>query len=945
MKKIFQPWLRERLNQFKENIAVEYGGKVFTYGDIERQSDYIADWITARGIGRETFIGIYTADRVEIIVAIIGILKAGCVFVPLDTAYPLSRLEMMVETTGIKLILENTTTIGEDNRLSRSQHLSRGGVEFVSFEELFSGPGREGNLEIDFVPYTPDDRIYIYFTSGSTGTPKAIVGKNKSLHHFINWEIETFNITPGTRISQLAIPGFDAFLKEVFAALGSGGVLCIPENNEIILNSENFIRWVDENKINMLYCVPSLFRLLDPGALTADHFRELKYILLSGEKVDPSLLENWYKIFDERIRLVNLYGLTETTILKTVYFIGKSDLKRKRVPIGKPMKGARIAIFDGEMKLCDRLITGEIYIRTPYGTLGYYRDEQSNRERFIPNPLNNDPNDIVFKTGDLGRFLEDGNIEFLGRKDRQVKIRGIRLELEEIERIILKYPAIGEAAVIKKDLAGGNELLCAYITGKDETGRDAETLPDRLRDYLREKLPDYMVPGRIRPVETIKKKSNGKVDYHALDELLEQEMEKESICYVPPRNRVQEKLVEIWRDILGGGVGKIGIRHGFFEVGGNSLNVISLISLIHRDFDVRLGLGELFEHDTIEKQAGLIKTAAPDMFVSIEPAEKRSYYAVSSVQRRLFFLQRVEPGNMSYNMPWTFVLTGEYNLEKAKKIFRQLFRRHESFRTSFRLLEGEPVQQVHDIEDIEFSPVHYNAGDPVQQESGDGIPPEVDKIVNDFIRPFDLSAAPLLRVGFVELDRRRLIFLMDAHHAVCDGTSQAIVIREVMDFYKGGELPALRLQYRDFSQWLNKGRQQKQIQEQANYWLNRFNGDLPLLNLPADYERPVVKTFEGNKFYFDIGVEPAQRLKTLAREEEATLYMVMLALFNVTLSRLTGQDDIIVGTSLVGRRHADLEPIIGMFVNALALRNYPGEEKTFKQCDITLLRTKPRKWT
>jgi amino acid adenylation domain-containing protein len=923
--KIFQSWLGERLNRFKDNIAIEYGGNVFTYGDIDKQSDCIANWLIDRGVGKETFIGIHTDDRVEIIAAIIGILKAGCVFVPLDTANPRKRLEVMVESTGINLILGNA---GE-SQLSRSQYLNDRGVEFVSFVELFSQLHRGESPKTGYVQYTPEDKIYVYFTSGSTGTPRAIVGKNKSLLHFINWEIEIFNINEQFRTSQLITPGFDAFLRDVFVPLCAGGVLCIPENPGIILNSYALIRWLEKFGINLVHCVPSLFRLLNSRSLDNNNLKTLKYILLSGEKINPAELANWYDTIGDRVQLVNLYGPTETTMIKSYYLIRPCDVQKERIPIGKPMKGVRIAILNEEMKLCDELITGEIYIRTPYSSFGYYRDDRLNRERFIPNPLNNDPNDIVFKTGDLGRLLPNGNIEFLGRKDRQVKIRGIRIELEEIERILSGHPAIHEAAVIKKDFPNGSELLCAYVTQKQGNPRKEEEPADHLREYLHGQLPDYMVPDRIRFTAEIKKKNNGKVDYDELALEFEREMESEAMRYVPPQDPIQEKLLEIWQEILGPGVGKIGIRRRFFEVGGNSLNVITLISFIHRDFDVRPGLAEMFVHDTVEKQAELIRHAARDMFVSIEPVEERNYYAVSSVQRRLFFLQQVEPENISYNMPQVLILEGDYNLERFETIFRKIIERHESFRTSIQLLAGEPVQRVHSARDIEFAVEYYKLE---QTINDDEIPnDQVDKIVEDFIRPFDLSNPPLMRVGFIVSDREQLIFLMDIHHSVCDGTSQGIIITDIMAFYNGKEPPPLKLQYKDFSQWLSREEQQVQIRKQEEYWFKQFEGDITPLNLPADYERPPFKTFEGGQVHFDIGSEQLQALKALAGEEDVTLYMLMLALFNVTLARLTGQEDIVVGTSLAGRRHSDLKQIIGMFINALALRNYPFGEKTFRQ--------------
>ncbi|HLP58745.1 MAG TPA: amino acid adenylation domain-containing protein, partial [Candidatus Deferrimicrobium sp.] len=427
MEKIFQLWLNESLQRYGNNAAVEYGAGqaavTATYAEISQHANYIAHWLLAKGIKEETFIGIYTTDRVRLIETITGILKARCVFVPLDPAHPDSRLASMVETAEIKLVICDDP---EKHSFCQNQALKDRGVVFMPFAAIFSGSTSQADWyhESPAMTYSPEDKIYVYFTSGTTGKPKAIVGKNKSLFHFIEWEIETFAIKPGFRISQWITPGFDAYLRDIFTALCSGGVVCIPPPGpgDTLLNPDELVAWTDSQRIDLIHCVPSVFRMLNSPTLTPAHFPNLKYILLSGEKVTPAMLENWFRVFGERIRLVNFYGPSETTMIKTFHPIQTDDLKRERIPIGKPIKGCRVVILDDQMKICDQLVTGEIVIRTPYRTHGYYREAELNREKFIPNPLSHDPHDIVFRTGDLGRFLPDGNIEFLGRKDRQVKI-------------------------------------------------------------------------------------------------------------------------------------------------------------------------------------------------------------------------------------------------------------------------------------------------------------------------------------------------------------------------------------------------------------------------------------------------------------------------------------------------------------------------------------------
>jgi amino acid adenylation domain-containing protein/non-ribosomal peptide synthase protein (TIGR01720 family) len=913
MKKVFQPRLSRALHQYAGQIAIEQGNREITYNEIDCHSDAIAAWINQKGIQKESFIGIQTRNRVTLIKAVIGILKAAGVFVPIDTALPEERRQSMKEIVGLRHLL-NDQIIDEiiDDIIDGSEDSQKTGKQATTTEQ----PTATGEL------YHQEDKIYIYFTSGTTGKPKAIVGKNKSLTHFIDWEIETFDITPGTRISQFTTPGFDAFLRDVFVALCSGGVLCIPENNEILQDGKTLINWIDTQRIEIIHCVPSLFRQMYGDTLTPDHYRSLKYVMLSGEKINPAHLKEWDAVIGDRVQLVNYYGPTETTMIKTYHLITRQDHHKERIPVGIPMKGCRVIILDDEMKICDENIVGEIYIRTPYRTHGYYNEEQLNRQRFIQNPFNDKPGDLIFRTGDQGRMMPDGTIDLLGRKDRQVKINGVRVELEEIEQQLLTHPQVEEAAVrfIEQNRTGVDQLLCADISLRQTPGTaplpDTEAFMRQLRGYLSEKLPTVMIPAYIAIQDRIPRKPNGKIDYDALPDPSTSKAPE----YHPPETKNQEQLVEIWQDILH--LQKVGIHDSFFNLGGNSLNIMTLISYIHRDFGIRPSLGDMFEHDTVESQAQLIEKSDKVTFDAIEPAEPAGNYPVTPVQSRLFFLQHLNPENKSYNMPRVLTMEGDIDREKLKNIFLQLIRRHESLRTTFHMHNNQPVQRVHPYETVEpqFEVNHYDPGEP-------------EKIIETFIRPFDLSKAPLMRIGYIDDPQRtdRKIFLMDTHHIISDGVSQGILVDEFMKLYDGVELPPLRVQYKDIAVWQNKKEQKEQLKRQEEWWLEQFSGELPLLNLPQDKERPAAQNFEGDSISFELDRQMTQRLNAVAAEQDVTLFILLLAQYNLVLSRLSGQEDIIVGTSTAGRRHPDKQKIIGMFVNNLALRNKPEGHKNFRQ--------------
>ncbi|MCP4153222.1 MAG: amino acid adenylation domain-containing protein, partial [bacterium] len=444
-----------------------------------------------KDIKKGSFIGIYIDDKIELISAIIGVLKAGCVFVVLDTALPVKRIENMLKLTHTQALLtdhRNQTTLFASGSTDKKDICSLiiDETMYQTYDSEFES-AKTGRIE-----YTPGDKIYVYFTSGSSGIPKAIIGKNKSLLQFIQWEIETFNVDETYRVSQFTAPGFDAFLRDVFVPLCAGGTVCIPESVELIINPVECIRWIDNNRINLIHCVPGVFRVFNSESIVPGNFEALKYVLLSGEAINPNQLNNWYDTFGERIQLVNFYGPSETTMIKTYYFIRKADTRKKRIPIGKPMIGAQVFILDSAMKPCGKRITGEVYIRTPFGTYGYYNDQEANKKRFIPNPITNDATDLFYRTGDLGRLLPDGNVDLLGRIDRQVKIRGIRVELGDIENKLLLFPGIRSVVVIHRERKDDTLYLCAYYEAAEEL--QANSLINFLAQWLQEALiPSFFI--------------------------------------------------------------------------------------------------------------------------------------------------------------------------------------------------------------------------------------------------------------------------------------------------------------------------------------------------------------------------------------------------------------------------------------------------------------------
>ncbi|MCP5049304.1 MAG: AMP-binding protein, partial [bacterium] len=746
-------------------------------------------------------------------------------------------------------------------------------------------------------------------------TPKAIVGKNESVLHFIQWEMDTFRVDHTVNVSQLIFPGFDAFLRDVFVPLCSGGKLCIPSDPDTRTNGNALSCWLESRAVNLIHCVPSLFRILQPHGLQEGSFKNLRHVLLSGEKINAPDIVDWFQTFDERITFANLYGPTETTMTKTCHIIAKDDFERPRIPVGKPMRGVGVMILDEEMNICNPLVMGDIYICTPYITHGYYNDPDLNGERFLRNPFGHVPGNLLYNTGDIGRLLADGGIDLIGRRDRQLKVRGIRIEPGEIENVMLEHPTVKEAVVIKKELSNGNELLSAYVTTPRGDGETELGLPDDIAEHVSRTLPGYMVPTAISVIESIPRKPNGKVDYDALSAL-----ETNPVAYAAPTNDVERELVTIWQETFG--KENVGIRDPFFSMGGNSLNALTVSTRIQRHFEVAVpSLPDMFQNPTIEILASSIAVARKKMHSAIPPVEEKDYYPLSSAQKRLYILQQMEPQSIGYNMPRVMELLGTIDPDKLERAFQRLIRRHESLRTSFLMVDGETMQRVHPRGQAGFE---IQKGD---RQSKQGKQGRLTK--SDFVRPFDLDRAPLMRVMLTTLEETRHILTVDMHHIISDGVSYSILIRDFMALYQGRELTEPPIRYRDYCQWRAGPQFKDKRKQQETYWLDQFSGTIPLLDLPLDYSRPPKQSFEGESLIFRIDEERTRQLNQLAAKEGGTLYMVLLSSFYLLLSKLSSREDIVIGVPTAGRTHDDVREVIGIFLNMMALRAFPSEEKTF----------------
>jgi acyl carrier protein len=531
------------------------------------------------------------------------------------------------------------------------------------------------------------------------------------------------------------------------------------------------------------------------------------------------------------------------------------------------------------------------------------------------------PGERLYRTGDLGRWQRDGNIQFLGRTDQQVKIRGFRIEPGEIECQLFKHKRIKEVVVVEKEGEEGIKYLCAYIVA------GMELTVSQLREFLSVMLPDYMIPSYFVFLKKLPLTPNGKIDCRALPV---PGVEKSS-QYIPPGNAIERKLTELWSGVLSLQKDVISINRNFFELGGHSLKAILLTARMHKEFNVKVSLTEIFKSPTIQALAQYIREAETNRYMPLEPVEEKEYYLLSSAQKRLYIIQQMDEEIIAYNMPMMVPLDetnlgGKIDMRKLQYTVHQLIDRHDSFRTSFEMVDEQPVQRIHHPHDVDFEIEYFN----LKKKNGNRVE-VMEGIFRDFVRPFPLSRPPLVRVALVEVENTRYALMVDMHHIISDGFSHEILVRDFMVLYSSQVLSPLPIQYKDYAEWQSRERAAGIIKQQEEYWLRQFSGEIPVLDLPIDYPRPEVRSFEGDFIYLEINEALTYKTARLRRETEVTLNILLLAVYSVLLAKYSGQEDLVIATADAGRHHADLQQTIGMFVNMLPIRIQPGKNKTFKE--------------
>ncbi|MCP5106054.1 MAG: amino acid adenylation domain-containing protein, partial [bacterium] len=889
----------EQVEKQPDAVALlDTGASHLSYRELNKQSNRLAHLLRQKGVVPDTTAAVLVERSPEMVVAVYAVLKAGAAYLPIDPGYPEERVRYMLEDSGSRLLLTEKKFIVnlDDTEFDRDIIDVRSpGLDTLDETNL----GRVNKMQ---------DLVYMIYTSGSTGKPKGVMVKIESFMNLLYWYIHEFDLDSRDCMLLIAPASFDLTQKNFFAPLLAGGTLClsspgVPDYDELLFA-------VAREQVTMLNCAPSVFYPLPALHSPVDYIklRSLRHVFLGGEPILREKLVDWTTSEWCRCEIVNTYGPTECTDIASSYRLSREDIVGSRaIPIGKPVYNAGLFVLDGYGGVLPVGVVGELCIGGVGVSRGYHKNPQLTAEKFVETP--HLPVETVYRTGDMVKWLPGGDIEFLGRVDLQVKVRGNRIELGEIESRLLKHPGVKEAVVNAIANKSGDNYLCAYMI-EAEPGETPGM--KELRDYLSGELPDYMVPTYFMWLDSIPLTPSGKVNRKALP------APEVSVGddYTAPTNEIELQLTDLWSVVLGIESDVIGIDADFFALGGHSLKATVLAAKIHKQFDVRMPLIEIFKNATVRSLARYLEDASRESYHAVEAVEEKEYYILSSAQKRLYILQQMEPESTGYNVPRVIPLDTAVDKDLLEETFRKMIRRHESLRTSFIMVNEEPVQRIH--ENVEFK-IDDIIGSPRR-----GVGTEHRSV------PFDLQSAPLMRVGLVKLAEEQYIFMMDMHHIITDGISQEILEKEFMALLAGESLEPLRIRYKDYAEWQSGDVQREYLKRQELYWLGRFAGEPPLLDLPTDYPRPGVQSFEGAYGSFSISREETDALKALAAGENATLYMVLLTVFNLLLAGLAGREDIVVGSPVAGRRHADLEKIIGMFVNTLAMRNYPSGEKNVK---------------
>ncbi|MFN8596433.1 MAG: amino acid adenylation domain-containing protein [Anaerolineae bacterium] len=888
-------------------VAVVFKDQTLTYRELNRRANQLAHYLQKLNVGPDTLVAICVDRSLEMIVGALGVLKAGGAYVPIDPAYPPDRIAFMLEDSQAKILL-TSATLREQNSAFSIQQL-------ICLDTDWPTVALESETNpIDLA--TSDSLAYVIYTSGSTGRPKGVLLHQRGLINFVQAVQRDFAVTPDSRFLQFASFSFDASAGEIFGALLNGATLVMAER-DTLLSVPDLNGLLREQAVTTTTLPPSLLNVLPSDDLPA-----LQTVASVGEACPVAVAARWC----QGRRFINGYGPTETTIGACWGVIDRIDPDATTVPIGRPILNTQLYVLDAHQRPVPISVPGELYIGGVGIARGYLNRPDLTEERFIFNPfrgLSAAAGGRLYKTGDLVRCRPDGQLEFLGRLDQQVKIRGFRIELGEIEAALTQQSGVRECVVNVHEDQAGDKFLIAYLV----TDRPIEL--DDVRAQLKTRLPAYMLPSACVMLDQLPRLPNGKINRRALPAPDRLDRPDE---FVAPRTPIEELVCAIFAEVLR--VPRVSRNDHFFELGGHSLLATQAVSRLRTTFQINLPLRDLFEAPTaaqlaerIDRQRRTSETGLPP----IQPAPRDCPLPLSFAQQRLWFLEQLAPGSLFYNLPTALRLCGRLDVSALERSLNAIVQRHEALRTTFALVNDQPVQNIAPELTIALPRIDLRPLPHAEREA------QAQRLMRDEAQqPFDLAQGPLLRARLIQLADEEHLALVTLHHIVSDGWSMGVLIKELAALYaafttdRPSPLPDLSLQYADFAHWQRRWLTGAVLEEQLAYWKQQLAYSAPMLELPTDRPRPALQTSNGATMPFTLPPELSTAITALSRTENVTVFMTLLAAFETLLYRYTGQTDFNVGTPIANRTRAEIEDLIGFFVNTLVVRADLAEKPSFR---------------
>ncbi|WP_233597088.1 non-ribosomal peptide synthase/polyketide synthase [Corallococcus sp. CA041A] len=899
----------EQAARTPDAIALKSGGETLTYAALERASNQLAHHLRRQGVRPGHRVGLCLERSFDLVTGLLGILKAGAAYVPVDAKTPAERITWMLQAASVSVLVTQEALADELPQVTDLQVL-------LDADEAQIARQPETPLDLNV---SADALAYVMFTSGSTGRPKGVSVPHRGVTRLVRGA-DFIHFGPEEVFLHLAPIAFDASTLEVWGALLNGATLVLAPPKSLSLEETGAL--LRREGITTLWLTAALFEqmVLHQG----DALARVKQVLAGGDVLPVERVREHLKRLPPGAVLVNGYGPTENTTFSATHTLRAGDIVGRSVPIGRPLSNSTVWVLDAALHPVPPGVPGTLYVGGDGLAWGYLQRPDLTAERFIPHPFAAEPGARLYDTGDRVRWQRDGTLEFLGRADFQVKLRGYRVEPGEIEAVLRQSPEVEEAVVVVREDVPGDKRLVAYVVSGEAEGLDTGAL----RASVQKQLPDYMVPSAIMVLPKLPLSANGKVDRKALPA---PQTRVTDGAIAAPRSELEKALAGIWAEVLH--LDTVDIHGDFFELGGHSLLATQVVSRIRSTLGVELPLGELFHAPTVASLAERLVNARRTQAPPLVRAARTSAPPLSFAQQRLWFVDQLEPGSPLYNMPLPLSLTGDLDVDALRASLDALMARHESLRTTFRMEAGKPVQDIHPeghapLEFVDLTALGSRTTKQAEaQRQGHA----------ETLRPFDLTRGPVIRALLMKLEEREHVLVLHLHHIVSDGWSLGILVRELTALYearragRSAALPELPVQYADFAVWQRGWLQGGVLQAQVEWWKNQLAGAPFVLDVPTDRPRTATSTQRGGLVRVTLPRVLSERVDALAQAEGATPFMALLAAFQAVLSRMSGQEDVLVGSPIANRRHAETEGLIGFFVNMLVLRGRFSAKTTFRE--------------